>query len=140
MLLDRLFICDAHGKFIDVEIEWSGSVHNACLPTVQFRKVIQPENTSYFTTATFERSCLPTFTLCNEKYDHSNSNEQVLFYTMLHSARNQTKYSFRRLKARWIIQNRAIDICIKYFPCLVLHNFFEKQKFPSTQLLLKTSL
>ena len=51
---------------------------------------------------------------------------------MLRSARNQIECAFGRLKARWRILNRAMDIHVKHVPsvilaCFVLHNYYEKQ-------------
>ena len=51
---------------------------------------------------------------------------------MLRSARNQIECAFGRLKARWRILLRPMDIPVDKLPniifaCFVLHNFCERQ-------------
>lgn len=60
------------------------------------------------------------------------SDEDVLFNTMLCSARNQIECAFGRLKAQWKILIRASDVDIKLVPslihtCFILHNFCESR-------------
>jgi len=52
---------------------------------------------------------------------------------MLRSARNQIECAFGRLKARWRILTRPMDIAMESLPnvifaCFVLHNFCEGEK------------
>ena len=52
---------------------------------------------------------------------------------MLRSARNQIECAFGRLKARWRILLRPMDIPVTQVPtvifaCFVLHNFCEQEK------------
>ena len=52
---------------------------------------------------------------------------------MLRSARNPIECAFGRLKARWQVLTRKIDLKITAVPivvyaCFVLHNFCEKNK------------
>lgn len=68
-----------------------------------------------------------------KKHESCSTNEQVIFNQMLRSARNQIECAFGRLKARWRILLRPMDIPVDYLPnvifsCFVLHNYCERQK------------
>lgn len=68
---------------------------------------------------------------CMNEYESCTNNDQVIFKNMLRSARNPVECAFGRLKARWSILTRKIDLQIKAIPivmyaCFVLHNFCEK--------------
>ena len=68
-----------------------------------------------------------------KEYDCCTSNEQVVFYGMLRSARNQIECAFGRLKARWSILTRKLDFKLETIPtilhaCFVLHYFCAKEK------------
>ena len=75
----------------------------------------------------------PTYPLtpyCMKEYDHCSNNEQVVF-NMLRSAKNPIECVFGRLKARWGILTRKMDLKLETIPvvvyaCLVLHNICEK--------------
>ena len=59
-------------------------------------------------------------------------NNEVMFNTMLRSARNQIECAFGCLKARWRILLRPMDLKLEDIPdiilaCLVLHNFCEER-------------
>ena len=62
-----------------------------------------------------------------------SSNGEVIFNRKLRCVRNQIECAFGRLKARWRILNRPIDLGIEYVPtivysCFVLHNYCEYAK------------
>ena len=64
----------------------------------------------------------------------ATDSKHLLFNNVIRSTRNQTECAFRRLKARWRILNRPIDVELEFgvsmiFCCFVLHNFCEKHKF-----------
>ena len=68
-----------------------------------------------------------------KEFDHCSTNEEVIFNQMLRAARNQIECAFGRLKARWRILLRPMDIPVQKLPnvifaCFVLHNFCERQK------------
>ena len=73
--------------------------------------------------------CLETLTI--HCYPTSSStNDQVVFNNLLRSARNPIECAFGRLKARWQILNRRVDLKFEHLPelvysCLLLHNFCE---------------
>lgn len=67
-----------------------------------------------------------------KEYPHARTNEEVIFNNMLRSARNPIKCAFGRLKARWQILNKRIDMGLVFVPsvvyaCFVLPNFCEMQ-------------
>lgn len=58
-------------------------------------------------------------------------NRQIHFNNLLRTARNQIECSFGRLKGRWRILERIIDLRLDMaisaiYTCFVLHNFCEK--------------
>ena len=68
-----------------------------------------------------------------KEFDNCNSDEEVIFNNMLRSARNQIECSFGRLKARWAILTRKMDLKLEILPtiidvCFILHNYCEKSK------------
>ena len=138
-------MCDAFGKFINVEIKWPGSVHDArVFGNCEIQKRYASGNLKMFYKELLPgRECVPQLLLGDPAYpllpnvmkehDHCNSNQQVIFNQMLWSARNQIECAFGRLKARWRILQRPMDISVKDIPnvilsCFVLHNFCEKNK------------
>ena len=63
-----------------------------------------------------------------KEYANPRNNEEVIFNNMLRSASNPIECAFGRLKARWQILNKRIDLGLVFVPkivysCLVLHSF-----------------
>ena len=136
-------VCDWKGMFIDVEVKWPGSVHdgrvfgnsrinrllreeklpmlyNEFLPGYDRMPVILIGDPAY-----------PVLPYCMKEYANARNNEEVIFHNMLQSARNPIECAFGRLKARWQILNKRIDMGLVLVPnivyaCFVLHNFCEK--------------
>ena len=74
----------------------------------------------------------PLLPFCMKEYPSPQSNEEVIFNNMVRSARNQIECAFGRLKARWQILNKRIDMPLTSVPeivyaCFELHNFCEIQ-------------
>ena len=68
-----------------------------------------------------------------KEYDTCASNEQVMFNALLRAARNPIECAFGRLKARWSILTKKVDLKIESVPvvvyaCFVLHNYCEINK------------
>ena len=64
--------------------------------------------------------------------NNCDSDEEVIFNNMLRSARNQIECLFGRLKARWAILTRKMDLKLEVLPtaiyaCSILHNYCEKK-------------
>lgn len=138
-------ICDANGKFTNVEIKWPGSVHDArvfanCRVQQNFTssifklyyKDLLPGH-EYVPQLLLGDPAYPLLPYLMKEYDHCSSNEEVIFNQMLRSARNMIECAFGRLKARWRILMRPMDIPVDKLPniiyaCFVLHNFCEEAK------------
>ena len=65
-----------------------------------------------------------------KEFDSCTTNEQVVFNGLLRTARNPIESAFGRLKTRWAILTRKMDLNIDTIPivvysCFVLHNFCE---------------
>ena len=138
-------ICDAYGRFTNVEVKWPGSVHDArvfATSNVQkkFSSGIFP---IFYKELIPNRECLPHLLLGDpaypllpylmKEYDNCYSNEQLIFNQILRSARNQIECAFGRLKARWRMLMRPLDVPTQFLPeiiyaCFVLHNFCEINK------------
>ena len=68
-----------------------------------------------------------------KEFDNYNSDEVVIFNNMLRLAGNQIECLFGRLKARWAILTRKMDLKLEILPtiiyaCFILHNYCEKDK------------
>jgi hypothetical protein len=75
----------------------------------------------------------PLTPYCMKEYETCNKNAQVVFNELLRSARNPIECAFGRLKARWSILTRSIDLKLESIPtvvysCFVLHNYCEQNK------------
>ena len=141
-------ICNHIGQFIDVEIKWPGSVHDARVfanSNVQksysegkFKLFYEnlsdkPETQVMIPQVLLGDPAYPLLPYCMREFESCTSNSQVLFNQMLRSARNQIECAFGRLKARWRILLRPIDLKLDSTPtvihtCFILHNFCERRK------------
>ena len=139
-------ICDHEGHFLDVDCSWPGSVHDAKvfanssvnmlfqekrLPDVA-RKLNHDDNIDVGPVLIGDPA-YPLLPGILKEFDTCNSNEEVMYNIKLRSVRNQIECAFGRLKARWRILNRPIDIGIEHVPnlvvaCFVLHNYCESRK------------
>ncbi len=138
-------VCDYRGHFLDVECRWPGSVHdakvfanssinaklqNGSLPGT-YQSVI-PGCTS-IPNYIIGDPAYPLLPFCLKEYDSCENNEKVIFNNMLRSARNPIECAFGRLKARWQVLTKKIDLKITSVPivvyaCFVLHNFCERRR------------
>ena len=135
-------ICNAFGRFTNVEVRWPGSVHDArVFANCEIQTAFSKGNFDlYYKELLPGHECVPQLLLGDpaypllpyviKEYNSCGSNEQVVFNQMLRSARNQIECAFGRLKARWRILCRPIDVPIAYVPniilsCFALHNFCE---------------
>ena len=137
-------ICDHSGKFLDVDIKWPGSLHDArVFPNSEIQKRYSNINFKLFHKELIPGDedvpqliiadpAYPLLPYVMKEYTTCNSNAEVIFNNMLRAARNQIECAFGRLKARWRILLRPIDLKLDdvpdiIFACIVLHNFCESK-------------
>lgn len=140
-------LCDYRGIFLDVEINWPGSVHDARvyansnlnrmftekqLPMV-YRAILP--GTDRIPPLVLVDPAYPLLPNVMKEYVEDAYNEKAIFNQVLRSGRNQIECAFGRLKARWQILNRAINVKLEDVPtlvhaCFVLHNFCELKACP----------
>ena len=135
-------ICDYQCRFIDVDCRWPGSVHDAKVFSNShvnslFREGKLPLLYKSLLPGYDKVPVLllgdPAYTLlphCMKEFPTCTTNGQVMFNNLLRSARNPIECAVGRLKARWQILNRRIDLKLEHVPqiiyaCFVLHNFCE---------------
>ena len=75
----------------------------------------------------------PLLSYVMKEFDHCSTNKEVIFSQMLRATSDQIEFAFGRLKARWRILLRPVDIPVQKLPnvvfaCFILHNFWERQK------------
>lgn len=141
-------VCDQDGCFLDIDCSWPGSVHDAkifanssmnklfqekILPTVE-RKLNADDDIAVGPVLIGDPA-YPLLPNVLKEYCNCTSNEEVIFNQKLRSVRNQIECAFGRLKARWRILNRPMDIDIEFVPtvvyaCCVLHNYCESIAAP----------
>ena len=138
-------IYNAVGQFINVEVKWPGSLHDARVfanydiqkrfaegKLKLFYKELLPGDESV-PQLLLGDPAYPLLPYVMKEFNSCTSNEEVIFNQMMRSARNQIECAFGRLKARWRILLRPMDIPVEKLPiiifsCFVLHNFCERQK------------
>ena len=144
-------VCDATGKFLDVDIRWPGGTHDAkVFANSHINKAMQEGRISKLYRALLPgRNKVPLLLLadpaypllphCMKEYSTCYNNGQVMFNTMLRSARNPIECAFGRLKARWQILTRCLnfnldDIPVIVYACFVLHYYCEINKVPIDEI------
>ena len=135
-------ICDEKGLSIDVDLRWPGSVHDArvynnCEINKKFKgNKFPPFYKEDIPGCTPVPPILlgdPAYPLLQnvmKEYSSAVDNRQINFHNRLRSTRNQIECAFGRLKARWRVLNRSVDVDLDFaitliYTCFVLHNFCE---------------
>ena len=135
-------VCDFRGIFMDVDCRWPGCVHDA---KVFANSAIHNDLKTGILPTTFNNllpGCdkIPNYLIgdpaypltpnCMKEYKSCKTNSQVIFNNLLREARNPIERAFGRLKARWSILTRKMDLKLENIPivvmaCFVLHNYCE---------------
>ena len=140
-------ICDEKGVFLDVDISWPGSVHDGkvfknSFINSQFSNKTFPGNSKLLVQGhamvpplLIGDPAYPLLPNVMKEYSTCSSNDEVVYNVMLRSTRNQIECAFGRLKARWRMLLRSVDVDISLTPkliytCFILHNFCEINKVP----------
>lgn len=126
---------DAFGQFINIEVKWPGSGHDAeVFPNCDIQKSLQIENSSFpINICYLEWNVYPNFyseirhiRCCRIWWKSLTiaSQARKLSSTRCYgSARIQIVCAFGRLKARWRILMRPMDIPANYLPSIVFACF-----------------
>ncbi|XP_041465990.1 protein ANTAGONIST OF LIKE HETEROCHROMATIN PROTEIN 1-like [Lytechinus variegatus] len=141
-------VVDSFGSFIDVNVGWPGSVHDARVFTNStiYQKLM---NGSAFPEQPIQiGGCnVPLLLLGDPAYpllpnlmkpfsDNGRlTNEQITFNNKLSSCRITVEHTFGRLKGRWRILHKTMDHELKNVPniimtCCILHNIIEMHHDP----------
>ena len=135
-------VCNEKGLFLDVEIQWPGSVHDARVyanssvnnkfRTKEIPRLYQELVPGYAPVPPLLLGdpAYPLLPNLMKEYPTSRTDKEELFNNSLRAARNQIECAFGRLKARWRILNRPLDVDIQFscsliYACFVLHNYCE---------------
>lgn len=149
--------CDYKGYFMDVECQWPGSVHDAKVFANSSinKKLREAKLPQLFQVSTRRAEKIPNYLIgdpayplvpfCMKEYEHCSNNAEVIFNNMLRSARNPIECAFGRLKARWAILTKKVDLKLEAIPtviyaCFVLHNICEKYKSCVDEDVVKTQI
>ena len=131
---------DEKGQFIDAEVKWPGIVHDARVyANSSINKTISnKEFPSCY------RELLPghvgvPHTLLGDpaypllpnvmkEFNSCTETNHIIFNSKLRATRNQTKSAFGRIKSRWGVLNRTVDVDLNFavklvYDCFILHNF-----------------
>ena len=138
-------VCDYRGYVLDVECTWPGSCHDAKVVSNSGigNKMRNKDLPKTYSMVLPGHKKVPNYVIgdpayplppnCLKEYESCKTNAQVIFNNMLRAARNPIECAFGRLKARWGILTRKIDLDLTKAPtliiaCFVLHNYCESNK------------
>ena len=108
--------------FIDVEVKWPGSVHDGrVFGNLRINKLLIEERLSMLykeiipghdkiPVTLLGNPAYPLLPYCMKEFASPRNNEEVIFNNMLRGARNPIECAYGRLKARWQILNKRIDL------------------------------
>ena len=134
-------ICDEKGVFLDFEVRWPGSVHDARVYAnsnvnrdFQDKELALPYKELVPGCAPVPPFLIgdPAYPLLPnvmKEFSVCRSDKEKLFNNY-RATRNQIEFAFGRLTARWRILNRTLDLDLKFatlliYSCFILHNSCE---------------
>ena len=150
-------VCDFQGHFMDIDCRWPGSVHdakifansslnkklsNGLLP-VTYKQLLPGH--AQIPNYLIGDPAYPLLPYCMKEYQTCTTNQEVIFNNLLRTARNPIECAFGRLKARWSVLTKQIDLKLENLPiviysCFVLHNYCEQNKIGIDQTLLENQM
>ena len=120
--------------------KWPGSVHDACVfANCEVQQRFVNGSFPFFPKELIPGDeCIPQLLIGDpaypllpyamKEYDSCQSNEQVIFNTMLRSIRNQIECAFGRLKARWRMLNFCERNCVDIYRTTATNHDGRKNK------------
>lgn len=150
-------VCDFQGHFMDIDCRWPGSVHDA---KVFANSSINKKLSNGLLPVTYKQllpghAAIPNYLIgdpaypllpyCMKEYQTCTTNQEVIFNNLLRTARNPIECAFGRLKARWSVLSKRIDLKLENIPviiysCFVLHNYCEQNKIGIDQMLVEDQI
>ena len=113
-------MCDHKGLFIDVDIRWPGTTHNAkVFAHSSINAILQKQAQPYLTMTLLpgrdkvgilllRDPAYPLLPHVMKEYANCTSDSQIIFNQMLCDARNSIECAYGRLKAKWLILTKQI--------------------------------
>ena len=118
-------VCDCKGYFMDVKCMWPVSVHDAKVFGIP-QSIKMRNNTVPIVYQSVQGCKIPCYLIgnpaypltpyCIKEYATCSSNIEVVFNSILRSASNHVECAFGRLKARWGILTRKMDLKLEIIP------------------------
>nr|XP_047144638.1 protein ALP1-like [Hydra vulgaris] len=124
-------VCDYKGSFLDVECKWPGSVHDAKVFSnssinTNLRSSRLPGTFQTITKNKIKAPCYligdpayPILPHCMKEYSTCKKNDEFIFNSMLRTARNPIECAFGRLKVRWKILTKKMDLKLEKIPTVI---------------------
>jgi len=130
-------VVDSQGLFLDIDVGWPGSVHDARIwqnsPYLRFMNELMDDlHTQYPDErwVVLGDSAYPLSVWLMKPYAIENDAERLSFNTALAKARVAVEHAFGRLKQRWrrlkLLDAAYVDSAVQWIhACVILHNFCE---------------
>lgn len=139
-------VCDYHGQFIDVDIRWPGTTHDANVFSYSsINQRIKDQTKPYLRQTLLPGRdkvglllladpAYPLLPHVMKEYSYCTDDAQVVFNQMLRDSQNKIECAHGRLKATWQILTvpmslKLQDATLFILACFVLHNWCIRHDF-----------
>ena len=123
-------VCDFRGYFMDVDCRWPGNVHDGkVFSNSAINMFLRSDEVSTYATLMPGHQKAPNYLVadpafpllpyCMKEFSSCDSNEKVVFNNLLRAARNPIESAFGRLKARWGVLTKPIDLKLCSVPNVI---------------------
>jgi len=130
-------VCDWKGMFIDAEVKWPGSVHDGrVFGNSRINRLLREEKLPMLykevlpgydrmPVALIGDPAYPPLPYCMKEYANARNNEEVIFNNDITKCQKSHRGCiFGRLKARWQILNKRINMGLVLCQILCMHALF----------------